>query len=71
VTFLSNVVRIVAACYFSKFVSANFEEAAERTTAALRREGFGIITEVEVDVQQTLKKKINVDVRPYRILGAC
>lgn len=57
------------AYYFSKLLSAGFDEAVERTTEALKREGFGIIT--EIDVQQTLKKKINVDFRPYRILGAC
>lgn len=57
------------AYYFSKLLSADFDEVVERTTEALKREGFGIIT--EIDVQQTLKKKINVDFRPYRILGAC
>ncbi|MEA2922010.1 MAG: hypothetical protein QOF07_1973 [Bradyrhizobium sp.] len=57
------------AYYFSKLLSADFDEAVERTTEALKREGFGIIT--EIDLQQTLKKKINVDFRPYRILGAC
>ena len=66
--FPSNDVRTVAAYYFSS-LSADFDEAVERTTEALKREGFGIIT--EIDVQQTLKKKINVDFRPYRILGAC
>ena len=57
------------AYYFSKLLSVDFDEAIEQTTAALKREGFGIIT--EIDVQETLKKKINVDFRPYRILGAC
>jgi len=57
------------AYYFSKILSADFDEAVERTTEALKREGFGIIT--EIDIQQTLKKKINVEFRPYRILGAC
>jgi uncharacterized protein (DUF302 family) len=55
--------------YFSKRLPVGFDEAVQRTTQALQREGFGIIT--EIDVQQTLKKKINVDFRPYRILGAC
>jgi uncharacterized protein (DUF302 family) len=62
-------VRTVVAYYFSKILSADFDEAVERTTEALKREGFGIIT--EIDIQQTLKKKINVEFRPYRILGAC
>jgi uncharacterized protein (DUF302 family) len=57
------------AYYFSKLLSVTFDEAIKQTTAALKREGFGIIT--EIDVQETLKKKINVDFRPYRILGAC
>jgi uncharacterized protein (DUF302 family) len=57
------------AYYFSKLLSIDFDKAIEQTTAALKREGFGIIT--EIDVQETLKKKINVQFRPYRILGAC
>jgi uncharacterized protein (DUF302 family) len=69
VTFSSIDVRTDVAYYFSKLLSADFDEVVERTTEALKREGFGIIT--EIDVQQTLKKKINVDFRPYRILGAC
>lgn len=46
-----------------------FEQARERVTAALQREGFGILT--EIDVQGTLKKKLGVDFRRYVILGAC
>lgn len=55
--------------YFSKTLSARFDEAIQRTTEALAKEGFGIIT--EVDIKQTLKTKIGVDFRNYRILGAC
>ena len=55
--------------YFSKTLSAPFEEAVRRVTDALKREGFGIIT--EIDVKETLKKKLDVDFRNYRILGAC
>lgn len=55
--------------YFSKTLSASFDEAVQRTTEALKKEGFGIIT--EVDIKQTLKTKIGVDFRNYRILGAC
>ena len=55
--------------YFSKVLPLGFEQAVERTTAALRQAGFGIIT--EIDVKDTLKKKIGVDFRNYRILGAC
>ncbi|WP_417590437.1 DUF302 domain-containing protein [Parasphingorhabdus sp.] len=47
----------------------SFDEAIERTEAALKTEGFGVLT--RVDVQQTLKTKIDVDFRPYTILGAC
>lgn len=47
----------------------SFEEAIQKVTDALKKEGFGILT--EIDVQATLKKKLNEDFRPYRILGAC
>lgn len=55
--------------YFVKTLAVGFEEAVRRTVDALKQEGFGIIT--EIDVKDTLKKKINVDFRDYRILGAC
>ena len=55
--------------YFSKILDIGFDDAVLHTTIALNREGFGIIT--EIDVKETLKKKINVDFRDYRILGAC
>jgi uncharacterized protein (DUF302 family) len=55
--------------YFSTTLSVSFDEAVKRTTEALKSEGFGIIT--EIDVKDTLKKKIDVDFRNYRILGAC
>jgi uncharacterized protein (DUF302 family) len=47
----------------------SFDEAVQRTTDALKNAGFGIIT--EIDVKETLKKKLGVDFRAYRILGAC
>ncbi len=50
-------------------VNLPFEEAIEKTTAALKEEGFGILT--EIDVKGTLKKKLDVDFRRYTILGAC
>jgi len=55
--------------YFSKTLPGGFDEAVRRTTEALKREGFGIIT--EIDVKKTLKDKIGADFRNYRILGAC
>jgi len=47
----------------------SFEEAIQRTTEALKTEGFGVLT--QIDVKVTLKEKINVDFRRYQILGAC
>jgi uncharacterized protein (DUF302 family) len=55
--------------HISKFVDYGFSEAIERATAALKEEGFGILT--EIDAQATIKKKLDQDFRPYMILGAC
>ncbi|MCB1380696.1 MAG: DUF302 domain-containing protein [Alphaproteobacteria bacterium] len=55
--------------YFSKTLPVAFDEAAQRTIDALKAEGFGIIT--EIDVKETFKKKLGLDFRNYRILGAC
>ena len=55
--------------YFAKTLSIGFEDAVRRITGILKQEGFGIIT--EIDVKDTFKKKINVEFRNYRILGAC
>jgi uncharacterized protein (DUF302 family) len=53
----------------SRALDVPFEEADRRVREALQKEGFGVLT--EIDVQETLKKKLDVDFRPYRILGAC
>jgi len=55
--------------YFSKTLAMSFDEAIIIVTEELKKEGFGIIT--EIDVKETLKKKLNVDFRKYKILGAC
>ena len=56
--------------YFNKVVkTTNFNTAIEQVTEELKKEGFGVLT--EIDVQATLKKKIDVDFKKYRILGAC
>ena len=55
--------------YFSKTLGISFDEALVRVTEELKKEGFGILT--EIDVKETMKKKMNVDFRKYKILGAC
>jgi len=55
--------------YFSKTVDLPFDQAVAKTREALSLEGFGVIT--EIDVRKILKAKIDVDFRPYLILGAC
>ena len=55
--------------YFNKVVDMAFDEAIDKVTEELKKEGFGVLT--EIDVKQALKKKLNVDFRKYRILGAC
>jgi len=54
---------------FSVQLRDSFEDAIKRVTEALKTEGFGVLT--EIDVQSTLKSKLGLDMRPYRILGAC
>ena len=55
--------------YFNKVVDLTFDEAISKVTEELKKEGFGVLT--QIDVKEALKKKINVDFRKYRILGAC
>jgi uncharacterized protein (DUF302 family) len=55
--------------YFEKTLNCSFEEAAIRVTEALKKEGFGVLT--EINLHEKLKEKLGVDFRNYRILGAC
>ena len=55
--------------YFAKTLNMPFDAAIQTVTQALQANGFGIVT--EIDMQATFKKKINQDIQPYRILGAC
>lgn len=55
--------------YFSRTIETDFEDAVARVREALKKEGFGVLT--EIDVKATLKKKLDADFRNYLILGAC
>lgn len=57
------------AYYNSKTISLSFDETIQKVTEELKKEGFGVLT--EIDVKETLKKKLDVDFRKYKILGAC
>ncbi|MCK6428411.1 MAG: DUF302 domain-containing protein [Burkholderiaceae bacterium] len=54
---------------FGKTVAMSYEQALEKVTAELQKEGFGVLT--EIDVKATMKKKLDHDIPPYKILGAC
>ncbi len=55
--------------YFSKTIAGSFDNAIQKVTEALKAEGFGILT--EIDIKATLKNKLDVDFYNYKILGAC
>jgi uncharacterized protein (DUF302 family) len=55
--------------YFSKIINESFDRAIVKVVLSLKNEGFGVLT--EIDVKETLKKKLDVDFQKYRILGAC
>ena len=60
---------VIMSYYFNKILNVSFDEAVVRVTDELKKEGFGILT--KVDVKETLKKKLDVDFKQYVILGAC
>lgn len=55
--------------YINKIIKTSFENAEEQATEALKKEGFGVLT--QIDIQEKLKDKLNVEFRKYKILGAC
>ncbi|EGV43415.1 DUF302 domain-containing protein [Bizionia argentinensis JUB59] len=55
--------------YFNKTIKGTFEEVIDKVTKGLKEEGFGILT--EIDIKETMKKKLDVDFKKYKILGAC
>jgi uncharacterized protein (DUF302 family) len=55
--------------YFNKILDEDFQSAIDKTTAALKEEGFGVIT--EIDIKKTMQEKLDIDFRKYTILGAC
>ena len=55
--------------YSSKKISEDFDQAVQLVTESLKKEGFGVLT--EINIQEKLKEKLNVDFRKYKILGAC
>lgn len=67
---LSDVSNVeLTALGFSKVVKLNFEQALSKVKSELKKEGFGVLT--EVDVKATMKNKLDVDFKPYHILGVC
>lgn len=55
--------------YFNKTIEGSFDDVCQRTVEGLKKEGFGVLT--EIDVKEILKKKLDVDFREYKIFGAC
>jgi uncharacterized protein (DUF302 family) len=65
-----NINSIIMSYYFNKILqNTSFDEAVEKVAIELKKEGFGVLT--EIDVKETLKNKIDVDFKKYKILGAC
>ncbi len=64
-----NIRSLQMSYYFSKTISGSFDEAEKKVIESLKEAGFGVLT--EIDVQDTLKKKLDVDFQKYKILGTC
>src|SRR5690606_7470181 len=61
--------KILMSYYFNTTIEIDFEQAIDKVKDELKKEGFGVLT--EIDVKDTFRKKLNIDFRNYRILGAC
>ncbi len=68
-SYMSSMEAILMSYYFSKTLEMSFDQAVARVTEELKKEGFGILT--QIDVKDKMKEKLNVDFRNYIILGAC
>jgi uncharacterized protein (DUF302 family) len=60
---------VIVSYYFSKIINESFDKAIVKVVISLKNEGFGVLT--EIDVKETLRKKLDVDFQKYTILGAC
>ncbi len=72
ITFSANAIDLnnsAEGLYFKKTLTGNFTEIVDKVKASLKEQGFGVITEIDMD--EKLNEKLNTEVKPYKILGAC